>query len=124
MKKVLIFIAGVVVGIILTCVAAYMYTQGQRVEENNNLVYHETPKSYENKKTAKFKVFQVFDDAALANESSGYDMFLGTTVLLLGEEFYTDQVVEIKNPQIIGTYSYVTKSERPLKVPVIAEPRK
>lgn len=124
MKKVLIFIAGVVVGVILTFVVLYMYTQGQDAEDNKDLVYYEQPKSYENKKTAKFKVFQVFDDAALAKESSGYDMFLGTVVLLLGEEFYTDQVVEINNPQIIGTYSYMTKDERPLKVPVIAEPRK
>lgn len=123
MKNVLIFIAGIVVGVILTIVVASMYTQGQGVKENENLVYFETPKSYENKKTAKFEVFQVFNDAALANESSEYNMYLGTTVLLLGNEFYTNQVVEIKNPQIIGTYSYVTKNERPLKVPVIAEPR-
>lgn len=41
------------------------------------------------------------------------------TVVLLGENFYSDQVVTVKNPQRIGTYSYTNKGGMPMTVPVI-----
>lgn len=77
--------------------------------------------SYENKKETSFKVFQVFDEAALATEISDkeYKWFYGNTVVLLGENFYSDQIVNVKNPMRIGTYNYTSKSGRPMTVPVI-----
>lgn len=77
--------------------------------------------SYENKKETSFKVFQVFDEAALATEISDkeYKWFYGNTVVLLGENFYSDQIVNVKNPTRIGSYNYTSKSGRPMTVPVI-----
>ena len=41
------------------------------------------------------------------------------TVLILGNNYYCDQIVTIKNPQRVGTYSYTNKGGRPMTVPVI-----
>ena len=83
--------------------------------------YLEQPVSYEDKTNTSFKVFQVFDDSALANEISDeeYEWYLGNTVLILGENFYSDQIVKVKNPKRIGTYSYTSKGDMPMTVPVI-----
>ena len=76
--------------------------------DNNTIKYLKNPVSYENKKETSFKVFRVFDDAALAREISdtALKLYLGKTVLILGETFYDGQVVTFKNPQRLGTYSY------------------
>ena len=83
--------------------------------------YLDQPVSYEGKKQTSFKVFQVLGPAALANEISNaeYDWYHGNTVLILGEHYYTDQVIKVKEPMRIGTYSYTTKNDMPLTVPVI-----
>ena len=58
--------------------------------------------SYENKTETSFKVFQVLGNAALATEASdkiGKDvMYLGNTAVILGENFYSDQIAK-KNVQ-------------------------
>lgn len=68
-------------------------------------------------------MLQVLGNAALAKEASdkvGNEvMYLGNVVLLLGEDFYSDQVVIVKNPKRVGTYSYTTNSGMPKTVPVI-----
>ena len=46
-------------------------------------------------------------------------MYLGKTVLIFGDNFYRDQIITIKNPQRIGTYSYTTNSGIPRTVPVV-----
>lgn len=33
--------------------------------------------------------------------------------------YYSDQVVDVKNPQRVGTYSYANKGGMPMTVPVI-----
>lgn len=81
--------------------------------------YIETPVSYENKAEACFEIFQVLPGvAALATEKESYS-YSGNTVLLLGSDFYTDQVVRVKNPQRIGSYSYENNGGRSMTVPVI-----
>ena len=79
--------------------------------------------SYENKKETSFKVLQVLGNAALATEASdkigGDVMYYGNTVLILGENYYSDQIVTVKNPQRVGTYSYTTNGGMPKTVPVI-----
>ena len=63
--------------------------------------YFEEPRSYENKKTASFKIFQVIDDnSALAYEKEGFSF--GKKVLLIGMDFYDEQIVSIENPKHIG----------------------
>ena len=46
-------------------------------------------------------------------------MYLGNTVVILGENFYSDQVITINNPQRVGTYSYTNNGGIPMTVPVI-----
>ncbi|MDO4756871.1 MAG: VPDSG-CTERM exosortase interaction domain protein [Parabacteroides sp.] len=74
--------------------------------------YLESPVNYENKNETSFKVLQVLGNAALAREANittNSDTYLlydttyyGKTVLLIGENFYSDQIVKVKNPQRTG----------------------
>ena len=116
------FFLGVVTGIVLTFIGLFVIGL---VNQNSSdpIQYLEQPVSYENKTKTSFKVFQVLGDAALAREVSdrigGDVMYLGNTVVILGENFYSDQVITINNPQRVGTYSYTNNGGIPMTVPVI-----
>jgi hypothetical protein len=117
------FFLGVLTGIVLAIVGLFAIGL---VNQNSSdpIQYLEQPVSYENKTETSVKVFQVLGgNAALAQEASdwiGDDvMYLGNTVLILGDNFYSDQIVTINNPQRIGTYSYTTNGGMPMTVPVI-----
>lgn len=118
-------LVGLLAGIVLTFVALFIIgkvSQNSGGSEDDPIQYLESPVSYENKAETSFKVLQVLGDAALAMErlNDDCDLYLGNTVLLLGEDFYSDQIVTVENPQRIGTYSYMTKNEIPRTVPVIS----
>ena len=118
------FFLGVVTGIVLTLAALFALALVNRNSEGSDPVqYLEKPVSYENKSETSFKVFQVLGNAALAREASdrigGDVMYLGNTVVILGENFYSDQVITINKPQRVGTYSYTNKGGMPMTVPVI-----
>ena len=110
-------------GVVLTIVALFVIGfVRQKNNEDDAVQRLEKPVSYENKKITSFKVFQVLgEDAALAMESSNkeYELFYGNTVVLVGKDFYSDQVVTMKNPQRTGTYSYMSNSGMPMTVPII-----
>ena len=93
----------------------------QNSNETDPIEYLEKPMSYENKKETSFKVFQVLGNAALAREISDNELgiYYGNTVVILGENFYSDQIVDIESPQRVGTYSYTNKGGMPMTVPVI-----
>ena len=116
------FFLGVVTGIVLTFIGLFVIGL---VNQNSSdpIQYLEQPVSYENKTKTSFKVFQVLGDAALAREASdrigGDVMYLGNTVVILGENYYSDQVITINNPQRVGTYSYTNNGGIPMTVPVI-----
>jgi hypothetical protein len=116
------FFLGVVTGIVLTFIGLFVIGL---VNQNSSdpIQYLEQPVSYENKTKTSFKVFQVLGDAALAREASdrigGDVMYLGNTVVILGENFYSDQVITINNPQRVGTYSYTNNGGIPMTGPVI-----
>lgn len=117
------FFLGLVTGVILTFAALFIIgLVNQNSEANDPVQYLEKPVSYENKKETSFKVFQVLGNAALASEISNkeYKWFNGNTVVILGENYYSDQVVNVKNPQRVGTYSYTNNGGMPMTVPVIA----
>ena len=98
---------------------AFVGLQGGK---DDDIQFLEHPVSYENKKTTSFKVFQVIEkNKALANEISDkeYKWFNGNTVVLVGDDFYSDQVITVKQPQRVGTYSYTNKGGMPMTVPVI-----
>lgn len=116
MKKVLIFIAGIFVGAALCFGVLYAIRAFQ-----SDINYYEVPRSYESKSKATFNVFQVLgQDAALATEIVDY-VPTDKVVLLLGDGFYSQQRVVIKNPKMIGTFDYTSKDEIPLTVPVIKQ---
>jgi len=113
---------GVVTGIVLTFAALFVIGLVNRNSvDNDPIQYLEKPVSYENKKETSFKVFQVLDNAALASENSNkkYKWYNGNTVVILGKNFYSDQMIQMKNPQRVGTYSYTNKGGMPMTVPVL-----
>ncbi|MBR0042180.1 MAG: VPDSG-CTERM exosortase interaction domain protein [Bacteroides sp.] len=116
------FFLGVVTGIVLTF-ASLIVIGHVNQNEYDPIQYLEQPVSYENKTETSFQVFQVLSNAALAREASdvigGDVMYLGNIVVILGENFYNDQVVTIDNPQRLGSYSYTTNAGRPMTVPVV-----
>lgn len=117
------FIIGMLSGIALTIVGVFFLAFiGLQGGKDDDIQFLEHPVSYENKKTTSFKVFQVIgEDGALAHEISNkeYELFLGNTVVLVGDDFYSDQVITVKEPQRVGTYSYTNKGGMPMTVPVI-----
>ncbi len=117
------FFLGVVTGVVLTFVVLIVIGLViQKSDANFPAQYLEKPVSYENKKETSFRVFQVLDNAALATEISDCGaiwLFTGNTVVLLGKDYYNNQVITVKNPQRIGTYSYTSKNDMPMTVPVI-----
>ena len=116
------FFLGVAAGIVLTLVGLFIVGWFiQDSEGSTPIEYLEKPVSYEDKEETSFKVFQVIGNAALASEISNkeYKWYNGNTVVILGENFYSDQVVTVKNPQRVGTYSYTNKGGMHMTVPVI-----
>mgnify|MGYP004679816285 FL=1 len=99
----------------------------QNYETNVPVQRLDNPVCYENKTETSFKVFQVFSNGALAKEISdekeisGEEMkwYLGNTVVVLGKNYYDDQILTVKNPQRVGTYSYINKDGMSMTVPVI-----
>lgn len=94
-------------------------------DDESPLIFFETPISYENKKETSFKVFQVlFEGGALAMERSDNtysEIYLGKVVFLAqaGCHFYNDQIVVVKKPVMVGTFTYTTKSGSDKTVPII-----
>lgn len=122
------FFIGFASGIVLTLVALFVIgVIIQNYETNVPVQRLDNPVCYENKTETSFKVFQVFSNGALAREISdekeisGEEMkwYLGNTVVVLGKNYYDDQILTVKNPQRVGTYSYINKDGMSMTVPVI-----
>ena len=100
------FFLGILTGAVLTFAVLFVIALVNRNSDaSDQIQYLEQPVSYENKSVTSFKVFQVLGNSALATEESdkigGDVMYMGNTVVILGENFYSQQIVTIKNPQII-----------------------
>lgn len=117
------FFLGLLTGVVLTFIVLIVigYVAMHDVKEIDKIDYLETTVSYENKSETSFKVFQVFGEAALASEISNreFDLYNGNTVMILGTDFYSDQIVTVYNPKRVGTYSYTNNGGMPMTVPVI-----
>ena len=117
------FFLGVLTGIVLTFVGLFVIGLVYQKSKDSRIQYLENPVSYENKKETSFKVFQVLGNKALAYEVSdtvGNSVFYsGNTVLLLGDNYYNDQVVNVKNPQRVGTFKYITNEKERMPIPII-----
>jgi len=126
MKKALIFIGGVVTGVILTFVVVLIIgvaANGGSVANNNYVMFEQEGNVIS---TNSFEVFQVLDSGdALANEIEDYGVASGVTVLFLAEDgasYYDDQVIEIPTGKCVrqlGTYKYPTKSGFEKTVPIV-----
>lgn len=84
----------------------------------------EHPISYEGKKKVSVQVIQVFDDSALAKEGTldyngEIEYITGKVVMIVGNNHYTDEIVNINDPQQIGLYTYLNGYDRQVTVPVI-----
>lgn len=111
-------IIGIVIAIALTGILVMIYGI-KKNQEPDPIQYLKQPVSYEDKSVACFKVFdRPFSDAALVSEESEFGYF-GNTVLLLGEDFYNNQVITVNNPQRVGTFTYDTRGGLTMTVPVV-----
>ena len=125
MEKVCFFVGALIGGVIGIITFELISTQNTKdsdtVQDCDTIVYLEKVKSYEGKGETSFKVFQVLTDAALMREVSDKEneRYFGKTVLIYGKYFYDDQVVTVRNPQIVGTYSYISKGDENMTVPII-----
>ena len=118
------FLLGVLAGIVLTLVGLFIV--GVFVQDSvgeNTVQYLEKPVSYESKEETSFKVLQVLDEGALAREASdiigGDVMYFGNIVLVIGQTYYSDQIITVRSPMRVGTFSYTTNGGMPKTVPVI-----
>ena len=121
MKKWLIFIGGVVTGMVLTFVFALIFYLNHS-DLNDRTTWFEEPGDVID--VEAFEVFQVLsDDAALVRDQSY--RYLGTVYLLTNDEgkyYYDDEVVKVPDGKVvrqIGLYQYQTKSEFNKTVPII-----
>lgn len=125
MKKVFIFIGGVVTGVILMIIISMLIYVGNLANNGITLFEKEGECISEN----SFEVLQVLDSGeALANEmeQKSYGASpTGLTVLFLnenGESFYDDQIIKIPSGQCakqIGIFRYSAKSGMEKTVPVV-----
>lgn len=119
------YLLGVLTGIVVTFLGLFIIGLiNQNSEDSEPIQFLEKPVSYEKKKKTSFKVIQVISNAAaLAIEQEQFDddfkLYIGNTVFIIGENFYSDQIITIKNPQRVGTYNYINKREMPMTVPVL-----
>jgi len=126
MKKALIFIGGVVTGVVLTVLFAVVVVAVGRRDSAANDNYVMLEQEGRAISTNSFKVIQVLDSGdALANELEEYDLPTGVTVLFLAEDgasYYDDQVIKVpagKCVRQLGTYKYTAKSGFEKTVPIV-----
>ena len=119
MKKWIIYVLGVITGIILTFVFAFCVN----LSNNSGIIgleMLEEPGDY--MEYSQFEVFQVVESGcalAYADESFGSIVFI---IPNESQQFYDDQKIVLKNDQCaqhVGTYKYSTKMEIEKTVPAI-----
>ncbi len=134
MKKFLLFLFGVFVGIVLT-IGYYSYSgssSSSSTDDSPSIAKYPGVSLFEEPgNVLNFKSFEVFhvleNGAALANGSSNlnepYYNIHGTVVLLLpGEPYFDDQIIKVpsgKRVRQIGTYRYTTKLKEVKTVPIV-----
>lgn len=93
-------------------------------EEDDGITFFDEPGEILNDKS--FKVFQVVaKDAALVKCKSEYDMYLGTTCLILNREgklYYDDEIIKVPQGKVarqMGVYQYPNRDGMIKTVPII-----
>ena len=110
------FFLGVIIGMVVIIIIDGL--ENRKSRDNDNARYFEESVSYEDKKETSFEVYDVLGNAAIATEISlnygKHKNYNGKFVLIRGEDFYNEQIINVKNPQIVGTYRYMSNT-----VPII-----
>lgn len=122
-KSVLIYIGGIVTGIILTFVILLFVAKSNSDNpSNDNMIIFEQPQQKIDAKS--FEVLQVLPDGnALATVESNENF--GMIVMLLANKnatYYDNQKIEVstgKCARQIGTYRYMTRNNTEKTVPII-----
>ncbi len=122
-KKILIYIAGIITGVILVILFAVVFTRNNSANNGITLFEQEGDCVSDN----SFEVFQVLDTGdALANEiEKGFSVATGVTVLFLNDgktSYYDDQVIKIpsgKCAKQIGVFKYKSNAGLERTVPVV-----
>ena len=119
MKKWLIYVLGIITGIILTFVFAFCVNLSNKIGIIGLEIFEE-PGDY--MEYSQFEVFQVVESGcALANADDSF----GATVFIIPDEkqhFYDNQKIVLKNDQCaqhVGTYKYSTKMGIEKTVPAV-----
>lgn len=124
-KFILIYVAGIVTGIVLLFVVGFFMAKSQATSaSNDDVVMFEKPRGIVPGKV--FEVMQVLPDgSALATVDDFNSGNLGTVVLFVGDEntsYYDSQKINVPSGKVakqIGTYSYMTRNDMYKTVPVV-----
>ena len=123
MKKIWVYLLGLLSGIVITIVVLLVFGLIIRAKNDpgitmlNGMSFFETPG--EVIKETSFKVFQALDDGAALAEGKGdghSSVYLGLNVLLYNEEktpYYDEQIVTLPQGKCfrqVGIYRYHAKS--------------
>ena len=121
MKKFIIFLLGVITGVVLTIAAAAWL--GTRSDNDHDRSFFDKPG--EVMSMTSFKVLQVLDDGSALAQT--YDKYAhDPTVLLMnknGEVYYDDQIVKAPTGKCfrqMGTFKYTNNLGSRCTVPIVA----
>ena len=132
MKKWVVFLLGLISGVVLTLVTMVILAMGANTNANNNgVTLFDKPGECLNAKA--FEVMQVVDNNhALAHEVEWNDVLeryvqtgLGLLVLVTndnGEYYYDDQIIEVPQGMCmrqVGIYRYQTRMDMEKTVPIV-----
>lgn len=121
MKKIWVFIVGVITGIVLTVLFATV-SYVSSTSSNSGLNMFEEPGECLISRSS-LKIFQVLEPtAALAMIKDDFSSGVYLLVNNEGKSYYDDQVIKLPTGKCfkqIGTYQYPTKDDRLKTVPVV-----
>ena len=121
MKKIWVFIVGVITGIVLTVLFATV-SYVSSTSSNSGLNMFEEPGECLISRSS-LKIFQVLEPtAALAMIKDDFSSVVYLLVNNEGKSYYDDQVIKLPTGKCfkqIGTYQYPTKDDRLKTVPVV-----
>ena len=128
MKKIWIYLLGILSGVILTFVAFAIIGGIMNVKNDpasrvsNGMSFFEKPGDVIEEQS--FKVFQALGDGAALAEGKGDGYYLGLNVLLYNEEgnpYYDEQIITAPSGKCfrqIGIYRYRTRSGLDKTIPI------
>lgn len=113
-KSVLIYVSGIITGIILTYAFFFVVALGN-ADESDIIMFDEPQQEI---KAHSFRVMQVLSDGSALAEVAEYEdySYYGTVVMFLangdkGSTYYDNQIIEVpsgKRVMQVGTYKYGT----------------